>query len=450
MVEQEATWSLDVELITGKKDRANEMFSKGKYIDACVLYANAVENLMEVEGSGDDKYPQNPFLNHLKPQLFLNMAIANYKMNEIDGAIKSCDTALVFCKNPELYLSDLGIDDDLNVNVSFDVEKVKIRGDLYKTTAKVLYRRGLCKKAKLRGKPSAKAIEDIRNDFLMALTYLPEDPAIKNALLDLGPDPNFMNVSSTPTSSSSMQIKNMKSTGYTESEIHYMTVNGGKCLLRKAYWSQNTTETKVYIPITYLLRDLDFEVRRDGEESLEIALRAKGWKVEFLQSEVKIEHNVYGMMLWEPLEYDIKPDASMWMVESSKESGEGDMFVVLYLHKVPSVEKFPGCEWWDRVFKADEPIDTLTCAIGTDSEDLPDHAYRRSQAEHARFMALSKEEQEKELKDLVDVRKMFGLTEERIREAAEQEDKAIEEVPERAELLNTLRKQFPNIDFTAK
>ena len=45
---------------------------------------------------------------------------------------------------------------------------------------------------------------------------------------------------------------------------------------------------------------------------------------------------------------------------------------------------------------------------------------------------------------------MFGLTEERIREAAEQEDKAIEEVPERAELLNTLRKQFTNIEYTAK
>lgn len=36
------------------------------------------------------------------------------------------------------------------------------------------------------------------------------------------------------------------------------------------------------------------------------------------------------------------------------------------------------------------------------------------------------------------------------REAAQMEDEAIAEVPERAEMLDSLRKEFSNINFTAK
>ena len=451
MAEGVAAWDLGVELVMGKKERANDLFSKGKYVDACVLYGNAIESIMELEGYDDDKKPQNDFLNHLKPQLFLNLAISNYRMNEIDGALKSCNTALVFCKNPELYLGDLGVEEDLNEDIPFDVETIKIRADLYKTTSKVLYRRGLCKKAKLKGRPSEDALSQIRDDFYKALFYLPRDQDIQNALTEVTPLSLLKeDASSSSTSSKLEKSENSKASSLTSSEIHYMTVNGGKCLLRKAYWSQNITETKVYIPVTYLLRDLNFDVKRKGEETLENELRTQGWKVEFSQSEVNIAHDVYGMLLREQFEYDINKEESIWMVESGEEKGHGDLYMVLYLQKVPSQEKFPGCEWWDRVFKADEPIDTLTCTIGTDVNDLPDHAYRRSQAEDARFRALSKEEQEKELMDLMNVRKMFSLTEERIREAVEQEDKAIDEIPERAELLRTLRKQFPNIDFTAR
>lgn len=51
--------------------------------------------------------------------------------------------------------------------------------------------------------------------------------------------------------------------------------------------------------------------------------------------------------------------------------GDGDgeedppsVHLVLYLRKAPSVEWFPGCEWWDRVFADDEPIDTSVCTVG--------------------------------------------------------------------------------------
>ena len=46
--------------------------------------------------------------------------------------------------------------------------------------------------------------------------------------------------------------------------------------------------------------------------------------------------------------------------------------------------------------------------------------------------------------------KSFIESELRTREAANEEDKAVEEVPQRAEMLESLRKEFPRIDFTSK
>ena len=46
--------------------------------------------------------------------------------------------------------------------------------------------------------------------------------------------------------------------------------------------------------------------------------------------------------------------------------------------------------------------------------------------------------------------KAFVASELATRAAAQAEDLAIAEVPERAEMLNDLRKEFPHIDFTAK
>ena len=46
--------------------------------------------------------------------------------------------------------------------------------------------------------------------------------------------------------------------------------------------------------------------------------------------------------------------------------------------------------------------------------------------------------------------KSFIESELRTRQAANEEDTAVEEVPQRAEMLESLRKEFPRIDFTSK
>jgi len=126
------------------------------------------------------------------------------------------------------------------------------------------------------------------------------------------------------------------------------------------------------------------------------------------------------------------------------------MYLVLYLQKAPSFEWFPGCEWWDRVFVGDEPIETSTCTISTDTSQLSQEARDRAQKEHERFQKLSPEQQEIEMSNLTKAKMDFLEAYQRTQDAANQEDRAIAEVPERAEMLEALRRQFPNIDFTAK
>jgi len=126
------------------------------------------------------------------------------------------------------------------------------------------------------------------------------------------------------------------------------------------------------------------------------------------------------------------------------------MYLVLYLQKAPSFEWFPGCEWWDRVFVGDEPIETSTCTISTDTSQLSQEARDRAQKEHERFQKLSPDQQEIEMSNLTKAKMDFLEAYQRTQDAANQEDRAIAEVPERAEMLEALRRQFPNIDFTAK
>jgi hypothetical protein len=121
---------------------------------------------------------------------------------------------------------------------------------------------------------------------------------------------------------------------------------------------------------------------------------------------------------------------------------------VLYLSKAPSVEWFPGCEWWDRVFLDDEPIDTSTCSVPPDqAHELPDEARAAAAKSHERFSQLSDAERSAEL-DFLSQRKkeLFDAA----RELRDTEEAAFREEPERREMLGALSAEFPNVFFTSK
>ena len=78
------------------KNRANKSFSAGNYINACMEYAKAIERMMEIEAKGSSAHEQTidpeeiDGFNCLKSQLFLNLGIANFNLNEMEGDIHLC------------------------------------------------------------------------------------------------------------------------------------------------------------------------------------------------------------------------------------------------------------------------------------------------------------------------------------------------------------------------
>jgi hypothetical protein len=165
-------------------------------------------------------------------------------------------------------------------------------------------------------------------------------------------------------------------------------VNGGYCMMRKAAWSQSVPDATVYVPLSLFASIAD----QISTELSKIDKKSK-WSVEFEPHALTVK-NYGNLIFYENLEHNIVPSQCLWMLEDHLESSAGSsstvqQVLVLYLHKAPSLEWFPGCEWWDRVFPTDEPIDTLICSIGTDVSQLPDNARQRAQKEHGLFEDLN-------------------------------------------------------------
>ena len=120
------------------------------------------------------------------------------------------------------------------------------------------------------------------------------------------------------------------------SEIHYMTVNGGPCLLRMGLWSQTPADVKVYLPLPAISLHLAVS---PGQSSIE----KREWKVDFSLDAVQITHIASGTLQSEPLEYYIKPRECFWMIESVRtKSLEQQQFLVLHMSKSEPLERFPG------------------------------------------------------------------------------------------------------------
>ena len=177
-----------------------------------------------------------------------------------------------------------------------------------------------------------------------------------------------------------------------------MMHNGGRCLLRRGRWTQTIQDVTVYLPYDLLAEpgpDVRIEVRLCPEV---VYMRACG---ERCDSE------------WQklPLTRSVLPDESSWFLlpgrgqEQGLDKGQGG-WVVLLLRKAPPEEIYAGSEWWECVFEGDEKIDTLTCTVGADVSSLPLHALQRAEKEHARFMSLEAEEQQREQVALTDLKQV--------------------------------------------
>jgi hypothetical protein len=255
-------------------------------------------------------------------------------------------------------------------------------------------------------------------------------------------------------------------TGATFSVPPELTTNGGHCWLRRGYWSQTVADAVVHLPLAL------FKGRHaaDAATTHDDFVVRQQWKVEFRRMAVVVTFQPpssgaaspgssscsnssssgggggAGKAVTLPLEHIIVSSECTWTLDRV-----GDRpFLVLHLSKDPSVEWFPGCEWWDRVCAGDEAIDTMTCTVGADTVQLPPEARAAAERESRRFTDLSAAQRREELDRLTRAKQGFAEAERRTRAAADEEDAAACEVPERGEMLEKLREAFPSIDFRAK
>ena len=254
------------------------------------------------------------------------------------------------------------------------------------------------------------------------------------------------------------------------------TVNGGWCLRRRGRWSQSVLDATVYLSLADLQARAPRSpvattaAQRVGAGAGE-ACGGKGggdWRVVLSVDSVAVWFRGAPVLPPQSLEYKIRVGESLWTLEtvegarisSNKTSaapasaagadgkGEAPTHLVLHLGKAPSVEWFPGCEWWDRVFVDDEPIDTSTCSTPPDqAAELPAEARQAAARSHDRFASLSTAEQCAELAFLAKRKNDLADAAHRLQDA---EEAAFREEPERREMLNALRAEFPSVFFTAK
>ena len=92
----------------------------------------------------------------------------------------------------------------------------------------------------------------------------------------------------------------------------------------------------------------------------------------------------------------------------------------------------------------------MTCSVGTDVAQLPQEAQQAAERENRRFVDLTEKQRQAEISTLIQAKQAFLDAEIQTRVAAQIEHDSIEEVPERAEMLEALRKEFPSIAFTSK
>lgn len=183
----------------------------------------------------------------------------------------------------------------------------------------------------------------------------------------------------------------------TDDSVSYMN-NGGRCLERTAYWSQTITEVELTVPLQSIFNAHSINTKR-----ITLIFKHNDIRI-FYQSPDSGQEEVFCRTITGGA---VKNNEATWYY--SEDRIRGNMLHLLLI-KCPPVEIYPGCEWWSHVFEGDEKIETLTCSIGSECHTLPDHAVRRRDREHARFLGLTENEKAVELEGLRGAKKVRVIT----------------------------------------
>jgi len=280
-----------------------------KYAEGIKLLSQA-EVMHETSASSDGSDSIDEIRNQ-KVLLFMNLAATNLKLGHFEGSRRCCNAAILFINRPETRLDDMGIDDDLTVDIPV-LEPVNHSS--LKFVLKALFRRSksLC---------GMDILEGARNDLLLALTLITHSPpALSSTFIESKREiETFLKELEEIFSKSTNSQNNLERSQNTTIEMQYLKsislINGGSCLLRQGVWTQSTTDCIVYIPISYF----DISIKSmNNEKDMKLSGKLK-WKVEFDSHSLKVVY--FGQLLfYEELEYNICPQECYWMLEDADSS----------------------------------------------------------------------------------------------------------------------------------
>ena len=444
------------------KKRGNKNYLDGNYQASCVTYGQVLSEMMKMEQ--DAESPMDVEFNQLKSVLFSNLAAANLKLHDYEAVRRCCNAAIVFLNDPELPMMDLGLEERDGDNILDNAPlKEPIAEESQGSAAKILYRRSCALYAMATTVASLKvALEGV----LHAKALQPKDTQISDLIAEVTAKINSLEEKSERSDSCESE-SDQYFTVHINPEREGLMINGGPCLKRKGHWSQTVESATAYIPLVHFLGTLE-DVYSYGatsygiDGSMVVAVKRGVNKADLT---VVLEREGVSVVTgsserhYMPLEYYIDPTTSTWQLDAlyTREDIQNGTqaqaqpplppsHLVLHLTKTPSVEWFPGCEWWTGVFSGDEAIDTATCSVGTDSRQLPDAAVARAEGEHKRFLDLGDQERKEEREGLMRMKRNTV-------EAVEGEERALQaalaQQPGRAEMLGALSSEFPGIFFGA-
>lgn len=444
------------------KKKGNDQYLDDDYQASCVTYGKVLSEMMTIEQAAEG--PLDTEFNKLKSVLFNNLAAANLKLHDYEAVRRCCNASMVFLNEPDLPMLDLGLEERDGDNI-LDNSPLKepVPENSRGPAGKILYRRSCALYAMA---TTAVSLKVVREDLLLAEALQPKDKQITNLIREVTAKMESLDAKGRCNGVTSETEGSQYFAVSINPEREGLMINGGPCLKRKGHWSQTVESATAYLPLANFVGSLE-EVNACGatscgiDGSMTVAVKRGVGKsdltVTMEREGVSIGTDSSSDRHYLPLEYYIDPSTSTWQLDTlytpkdvqevtQAQAPLPPSHLVLHLVKVPSIEWFPGCEWWTGVFARDEAIDTTTCSVGTDSRQLPEAAVTRAEGEHRRFLELGEREREREVAELMRLKRETVAAvdgEERALQAA------LAQQPGRSEMLGALSSEFPGIFFGA-
>lgn len=98
---------------------------KQHFIDACLKYAAALEAIVKVEYTPALSQHSSELLADLKPNLFINLGMSNFQLDDFNESKRCCNAAIAFINDATLRMNDLGENHDININTSVNLPVVR-------------------------------------------------------------------------------------------------------------------------------------------------------------------------------------------------------------------------------------------------------------------------------------------------------------------------------------